>query len=307
MNAKEINKISIKNYLAELNIHPAKDRRYYGLYRSPFRDDHNASMKVDFEKNLWMDYGAGIGGTLIDLVMQMEKCDAGKAISLFQYKDVINKTENFSFHGRNIIKPEQQSAFIIQNIQEIKSLALIDYLLERGINVNIAKQHCKEISYLVDGKYYFAIGFQNDIHGYELRNKYFKGCTSKAPSFNDVGSNICKVFEGFTDYLSYLTLKKTFHLEQNVVVLNSVSNIDKAKPFIASHEKVIAYLDNDEAGHKATSYLKSFCKNLIDESSYYQNYNDLNDYLKSNQKNTRENELDNDLKSEQVNGYRRKR
>jgi hypothetical protein len=46
---------------------------------------------------------------------------------------------------------------------------------------------------------------------------------------------------------------------------------------------------------------------LIDESSYYQNYNDLNDYLKSNQKNTPENDLDNDLKSEQVNGYRRKR
>ncbi|WP_312195079.1 toprim domain-containing protein [Epilithonimonas vandammei] len=307
MNAKEINKISIKKYLAELNVHPAKDRGYYGLYHSPFRDDHNASMKVDFEKNLWMDYGAGFGGTLIDLIMQMEKCDAGKAISLFQQKEVINKSENFSFHGRNIIKPEQKSAFIIQNIQEIKNPALIDYLLERGINVNIAKQHCQEISYLVDGKYYFAVGFQNDIHGYELRNKYFKGCTSKAPSYNDVGSNICKVFEGFTDYLSYLTLKKTFYLEQNVVVLNSVSNIEKTKPFIASHEKVIAYLDNDEAGHKATSYLRSFCKNLIDESTHYQNYNDLNDYLKSNQKNTPKNELDNDLKSEQANSYRRKR
>ena len=89
MNAKEINKISIKKYLAELNVHPAKDRGYYGLYHSPFRDDHNASMKVDFEKNLWMDYGAGFGGTLIDLIMQMEKCDAGKAISLFQQKEVI--------------------------------------------------------------------------------------------------------------------------------------------------------------------------------------------------------------------------
>jgi hypothetical protein len=36
-------------------------------------------MKVDFEKNLWMDYGANIGGTLIDLVMQIEKCDVSKS------------------------------------------------------------------------------------------------------------------------------------------------------------------------------------------------------------------------------------
>ena len=58
MNTKEINRIPIKNYLAELNILPAKDRGYYGLYHSPFREDYNASMKVDFEKNLWIDYGA---------------------------------------------------------------------------------------------------------------------------------------------------------------------------------------------------------------------------------------------------------
>lgn len=81
-------------------------------------------MKVDFEKNLWMDYGAGIGETFIDLVMQMEKGDVGKAVSLFQQKEVIYKTEKFSFLGKNIIKPEQKSAFIIQNIQEIKSFAL---------------------------------------------------------------------------------------------------------------------------------------------------------------------------------------
>ena len=38
------------------------------------------SMKVDYDKNLWIDYGAGEGGTLIDLVMHMERCDAGEAI-----------------------------------------------------------------------------------------------------------------------------------------------------------------------------------------------------------------------------------
>lgn len=309
MNAKEINKISIKNFLLELNIHPVKDRGYYGLYCSPFRNDHNASMKVDYEKNLWMDYGANIGGTLIDLVMQIEKCDARKAISLFQQNEKLNIDGDFSFHGKKVAQNEQNPAFVIQNIQEINSPALINYLLERGINVNIAKQHCKEINYLVNNKNYFAIGFQNDIHGYELRNKYFKGCTSKAPTTNNISNDVCKVFEGFTDYFSYLTLKNTFHLKESSVILNSISNLEKAKTFIASHNTIITYLDNDEAGQKATAYLKSFCKNLIDKSSYYSDHKDLNDYLKSknNLKNNWTNDIDENRNPEQTNTYRRKR
>ena len=309
MNAKEINRISIKNYLAELNILPAKDRGYYGLYHSPFREDYNASMKVDFEKNLWMDYGANIGGTLIDLVMQIEKCEVEKAISLLCEKEKFNRNGDFSFHGKNRIKNERTPAFIIQNIRDIKNPALINYLLERGINVNIAMHHCKEVSYLVNDKYYFAIGYKNDINGYELRNKYFKGCTSKAPTTNGVGNDVCKVFEGFVDYLSYLTLKNTFYLQESSVVLNSISNLEKAESFITSHNTIVTYLDNDEAGRRATSYLKSFGKNLINKSSHYQNHKDLNDYLKSgkNLKNSLADNIDEGIKSEKTNSYRRKR
>ena len=309
MNAKEINRISIKNYLAELNILPAKDRGYYGLYHSPFREDYNASMKVDFEKNLWMDYGANIGGTLIDLVMQMEKCEVEKAISLLCEKEKFNRNVDFSFHGKNRIKNERTPAFIIQNIRDIKNPALINYLLERGINVNIAMHHCKEVSYLVNDKYYFAIGYKNDINGYELRNKYFKGCTSKAPTTNGVGNDVCKVFEGFVDYLSYLTLKNTFYLQESSVVLNSVSNLEKAQSFIKSHNTIMTYLDNDEAGQRAISFLKSFGKNLIDKSSHYQNHKDLNDYLvnKNNLKNKLTDDIDEGIKSELSNSYRRKR
>lgn len=309
MNAKEINRISIKNYLAELNILPAKDRGYYGLYHSPFRADYNASMKVDFEKNLWIDYGANIGGTLIDLVMQIEKCDFAKAISLLRGNEEFNHNEDFSFHGKNRIQNERPPSLVIQNIQDIKNPFLINYLLARGLNVNIAMHHCKEVSYLVNDKHYFAIGYKNDMNGYELRNKYFKGCTSKAPTTNGVGNDVCKVFEGFVDYLSYLTLKKTFHLQESSVVLNSVSNLEKAESFITSHNTIMTYLDNDEAGRRATSYLKSFGKNLIDKSSHYQNHKDLNDYLKSekNLKNNLANDIEESRQSEQANSYRRKR
>lgn len=67
----EANKISIKAYLANRGIHPIKDHGYYGMYRSPFRDDTNASLKVDYNKNLWIDFGSNDGGTMIDLVMRI--------------------------------------------------------------------------------------------------------------------------------------------------------------------------------------------------------------------------------------------
>ena len=80
MDAKAINKFPIRDYLTARGIHPARDRGYYGLYHSPLREDHTPSMKVNYDKNLWIDYGTGEGGTLIDLVMQMERCDAGEAM-----------------------------------------------------------------------------------------------------------------------------------------------------------------------------------------------------------------------------------
>lgn len=279
MDAKTINKFPIRDYLAGMGIRPAKDRGYYGLYHSPFREDSNPSMKVDYEKNLWIDYGAGNGGTLIDLVMRLERCDAGQAMRLLEQK--IPDAPSFSFQGNNIAPQEREPAITIERVQAIENPALVAYLKERGINIDIAREHCRELHYSVAGKPYFAIGFRNDAGGYELRSKYFKGCTSKAPTTKDGGHPDCLVFEGFMNYLSFMTLKGNPHPEQNTVVLNSVTNLAKAKPFIASHEQVYAYLDNDDTGRKATAELKAACKNLSDQSVHYRPHNDLNAYLKS--------------------------
>ncbi|MDR0682689.1 MAG: mobilization protein, partial [Dysgonamonadaceae bacterium] len=62
------NEISIKQYLANINIHPIKDYGHYGMYHCPFRNDNNASFKVDYNKNVWHDFGINEGGTMIDLV-----------------------------------------------------------------------------------------------------------------------------------------------------------------------------------------------------------------------------------------------
>ncbi len=280
MDAKTINKFPIKKYLAGRGIHPAKDKGYYGLYHSPFREDNTPSMKVDYDKNLWIDYGAGEGGTLIDLVMRLERCDAGEAMRLLEQR-IAGTTYISSFIGKKLTPPERAHSIIVEDVLPLENPALLSYLKERGIDLDTARAHCSEVHYRVADKSYFAVGFRNDAGGWELRNRYFKGCTSKAPTTRNGSYPTCLVFEGFIDFLSYLTLKRAPNSPHNIAVLNSVTNLSKAEPFIASHEQVYAYLDNDDAGCKATAALKAACRNISDQSIHYRPHNDLNDYLKS--------------------------
>lgn len=280
MDSKIINTFPIREYLAGLNIHPAKDRGYYGMYHSPFREDNDASMKVDYNKNLWIDYGSNEGGTLIDLVMRLKNCSNGEAMRSLEQQ--LSGVPSFSFHGNNMperkgAKPDQ--AIQITSVAPLSSLALIDYLKERKINIDIAKLHCKEINYSVNGKPYFAIGFQNDAGGYELRSKYFKGCTSKDITSHTLRQSRCQLFEGFMDYLSFLTMKNLQRSPADAIILNSLTNLPKVENTLAGYQSVALFLDNDEAGKRAVQNLRSVCKEALDMSTHYGKYKDLNDYL----------------------------
>lgn len=229
-------------------------------------------------QNLWYDFGLGTGGSIIDLIMRLERCDAGEAMRRLERH--IDGTSVFSFIGKNPV-PQRPPSIIVERVQPLETSALLAYLTERGVDLDTARVHCSEVHYHVAGKSYFAVGFRNDAGGWELRNRYFKGCTSKAPTTRRGDYPTCLVFEGFMDCLSFLTLKRNPNPPHNIVVLNSVTNLAKAVPFIASHEQVYTYLDNDEAGRKTTVELKAACRNLSDQSIHYRQYNDLNDYLHS--------------------------
>lgn len=280
MDSKIINTFPIREYLAGLNIYPVKDRGYYGMYHSPFREDKDASMKVDYNKNLWIDYGSNDGGTLIDLVMRMENCSNGEAMRILEQR--FSETPSFSFHGNNTPESKeakQESTIRITGVVPLSSPPLIDYLKERKINIDIAKFHCKEINYSVNDKPYFAIGFRNDTGGYELRSKYFKGCTSKDITSHIFGQSSCQLFEGFMDYLSFLTMKNWQRSPVDTIILNSLANLPKVENTLAGYKSVSLFLDNDEAGKRAAESLRSVCNEVIDQSAHYAEHKDLNDYL----------------------------
>lgn len=281
MDSKIINQFPIRDYLAGSGIYPAKDNGSYGMYHSPFREDRNASMKVDHNKNLWIDYGTGEGGTLIDLVMRIENCSNGRAMQLLEQK--IAGTASFSFQKEKEIIPKTppQQAIVIHEVTALSNHSLLTYLNERSINIDIARLHCKEVHYSVNGKPYFAVGFRNDTGGYELRNRYFKGCTSKDTTTIKAANNnnTCQLFEGFMDYLSFLTVKNWQQSKADLIVLNSLSNLTKVKNSLTAYGSIATFLDNDEAGKRAVQELKSCYPNVTDQSEFYAKHKDLNEYL----------------------------
>ena len=270
--------ISIKDFLANQGILPTKEMNGYGMYLSPLRDEKTASFKVDYDKNLWYDFGTGEGGSIIDLVMKLENCSIGDAIA--KLKD----NSSFSFHSRELPKRPQanvQPTIQITSIKPLQNIYLVGYLqYKRSINLDIAKEYCQEVHYTINGKPYFAIGFKSDAGGWELRNEYFKGSTSpKGVTTIQSGSPTCLLFEGFIDMLSYLTLKKVGKPPVDIVVLNSVNNLNKATDFLGSHEKIDSFLDNDEAGNRTLALVKKLGIEVNDYSSFYRNNKDLNEYL----------------------------
>ena len=75
-----IKRYSIMEYLERKGIRPVRRTPAYAMYRSPLREETRPSFKVDTEKNLWIDYAEGRGGSIIDLCMRLEDCTLSEAI-----------------------------------------------------------------------------------------------------------------------------------------------------------------------------------------------------------------------------------
>ncbi|WP_405371010.1 toprim domain-containing protein [Nonlabens sp. Asnod2-A12] len=280
MNCKEAKNISIIHYLSSIGLKPEKDTDNESWYLSPFRTESTASFKVDHMKNLYYDFGEGIGGTIIDLVMKIRNCNVAEALNELS-------KESFSFQEQTTIPQINiEPKYLIKAIRPLSSPALLEYLKERKIDLAIAKQFCCQIHYQFSSdKTYYGIGFKNDLNGYEIRNRYFKGCLGrKFITTISQESKTLSLFESWSDFLSYLTLKKEKPVE-DYMILNSTSLVRKCFEDIKKYERVKTFLDNDEAGEKTTLLLR---KNMIcdfkDYRKYFEGFKDLNDFLVNRKK-----------------------
>lgn len=181
-----------------------------------------------------------------------------------------------------------EATYVIESVRQgISWKPLRDYMEgERGIGQKQLSRYCGEVRVHIEhtkgdqkeiGPSIVAVGFPNKSGGFELRKEPYvnkdgervqgmKKCTSKDYTIIDTkghfmeklipSSDTVYVFEGFTDFLSYLCWNGDLEVpDADCVILNSTSMARAAAPFMAMHGKVVCYLDNDNAGRETTSII----------------------------------------------------
>ena len=260
------------------------------MWFSPFRDESEASFHIDRGKNLWYDHGLGMGGSIIKLIMLVRHCGCKEAESFVTTLDPSIRS-NQPERRVSVPATETHQATEIKAIRGIKSDYLTRYLSSRKIPLELAHQYLKEIIVYnpKKGMTFTLVGFPNNAGawamsaptGYKSTNRAAittinnEGNLSNKPSSKSVA-----VFEGFWDFLSWQVMQGSTKPSCDVVVLNSVNNLQKAMDYLKKHDKIMGFLDNDDAGQKCQAALeKAFPGRVTDMSDLYGKYKDLNEML----------------------------
>lgn len=294
MNISQIKQIDLVDYLRAIGFSPTKESDKSAWYHAPYREDRTPSFKVNKDKNIWYDFGTAQSGDIINL-----------AALLYQSKDV-SRLLKFIEGAAPALAPRirtpisQSGERLTDQFRNVKVVdlnhdALKSYLQSRGIDQAIGECECKEVHYTCHKKEYFAVAFPNNSGGYEIRNPYFKGCIapkdiSIIQKTERLRGRCCCLFEGFMDYLSYLTLVKSGRITEDgeymdYIVLNSVSNVSRAIEPIKKYKIIHCYLDNDDAGRRVVDSLHELLGDKVqDMFAPYPLYKDLNDFLRNKKK-----------------------
>lgn len=273
----DIRNIPLVEFLHQLGYQPTgRDSKGLWFY-SPLRSERRPSFHVNPRKNVWYDFGGGAGGDIFTLAGELSNST-----------DFIRQAEYIAEKMRlPVATPYKPVPFVEQptfenvKVSSLTSPALLKYLSDRGIPCEIARRYCVQVDYVLHGKQYYAIGFEKNANGLELRNPFFKGSYPPKHITTFANGNArCNVFEGFIDFLSAERLG--FNDGMDSVVLNSVSNIGKAISPLSGYSVILCYLDNDAAGRAALARLqREFGDRVMDKSALYPNHKDVNDYLVS--------------------------
>ena len=288
MKEKRINSLScerarafpIEKALANLGHFPTTTNDKEAWFLSPFRLETQASFKVSKTLNRWYDHGEGTGGNVIDLVCEISQCTVKEALEFLE-----QDRNSFFFQQQPSFKAQIEDKILISEVKELSHYALRGYLNSRYILFITAKKFIREVHYSFKNKNYFAIGFENDSGGWELRNKYYKNCSSpKDITHIKNGNGKLIVTEGVFDLLSLLSYNEVLEAEYDFLVLNSTAFVSKAMEIIKGYLQIDLYLDNDTNGKRTTDRLMAHSINCLDRSMLYEGFKDMNERLIFNAK-----------------------
>ncbi|WP_185264534.1 toprim domain-containing protein [Elizabethkingia anophelis] len=282
MNCKQFNAIKLEEVLFSLGHHPIKQNEKEAWFLNPFYTETQASFKINKNLNYWYLHSEGIGGNNVDFMKKYLNASVKEVLEWAEKQNFSSFQSQKDYHSK--------SSSLNYNITEIKELQnenLKIYLQQRGLSPTVYSL-VKEVHFAIGEKKLYAIGFENLSGGWELRNQFYKGSLLKKDiSVVNLNNNLEKnknvvVFEGFIDALSFVEMKPFFN--GDLLVMNSVSLLNRTNEFLKYYSEIHLFLDNDKAGENCkTSILKSFPE-AKNHSEIYALHKDLNDYLLSKNK-----------------------
>lgn len=291
MDIDQIKRISIVDYAEEIGFHPYKIGHYYSL------KEHD-SVRIDPDKNIFVQNSTGAGGSVIDFAMTFQGMDLKRAI-----RTLGGKTATVSVQERKDPDPETRKEKIGDlKLPEKDSTMknIFAYLIKtRGIDQTIVQEmvqrkalyqdihkNCVFVSRDDSGKPVFAC-----IRGTNTYKKFVAdafGCDYSYGLFLPNGGDRLIVTESAIDAMSVMNLLEiggTDHKAYDYLALSGCGKTEVIETHLRNHYYRIVdlCLDNDEAGRKAAKALSVRIKEISKAAVYTElpgNEKDYNDVLK---------------------------
>ncbi len=127
MDIQTAKQIKIADYLHSLGFSPVKQQGINLWYKSPLREETEASFKVNTERNQWYDFALGKGGNIIALAQELY-CSDHVPYLLQKSKNRHPVFAPCLFFGK---QSSSEPSFQQLEIVPLSSPALLAYLQER--------------------------------------------------------------------------------------------------------------------------------------------------------------------------------
>lgn len=291
-------KIDLLTYLQ--NFEPDELVRFS---RDTFCTKEHDSLKISNGKWYWFSRGFG-GYNALDYLMKV------KDLSFMEAMEKLVGTDDLIVTNNTNLKEQEKISRLILPEKNDNENKVIEYLMKRCIDLEIILD-CINENLIYETKENHNVVFVgkdfNNNPRYagiratnETRFMYDAAGSDKEFSFrilSEKKNEVLHIFESSIDLLSYATVLKMCnrnYKDENLIALAGVyqpSN-DKEKTkiplavdsFLKKNryiKRIFLHLDNDEAGRRATEYLKNILKTnyeVIDGKPFYGK--DWNDFLK---------------------------
>lgn len=289
MDIDQIKRISIVEYAEEIGFHPYKIGHYYSL------KEHD-SVRIDPDKNIFVQNSTGSGGSVIDFAMTFQGMDLKHAIRTLGGRTSSGHEKTEPEPGARKEKivdlklPEKDSTMknIFAYLIKTRGIdqAIVQEMVQRKALYQDIHKNCVFLSRDDTGKPVFA-----SIRGTNTYKKFVAdafGCDYSYGLFLPNGGNRLIVTESAIDAMSVMDLLEISGVDHKAYDYLALSGCGKTE-VIETHLRNREYrivdlcLDNDAAGRRAANALAVRIKAISKAAVYTElpgKEKDYNDVLK---------------------------